>query len=72
MAENIEAVILFALGGTLLITFVAFLYGWPVMALWNWLMPSLFGLKTISFWEAIGLNILCSFLFKNSSSSSSK
>ncbi|MDR1552329.1 MAG: hypothetical protein LBS69_02545 [Prevotellaceae bacterium] len=25
------------------------------MLLWNWLMPSIFGLKTITFWQALGL-----------------
>jgi len=28
------------------------------MALWNWLMPSLFGLGVITFWQAAGLLIL--------------
>lgn len=36
----------------------------PVMWLWNWLMPHLFGLTTITWLEAWGLNILCGFLFK--------
>lgn len=42
----------------------------PVMWLWNWLMPKIFGLITINFWEALGLILLCSFLLKSSSSSS--
>jgi len=42
----------------------------PVMWLWNWLMPKILGLITISFWEALGLTLLCSFLFKSSNSSS--
>ena len=29
-----------------------------VMALWNWLMPLLFGLSTITFWQAWGLLLL--------------
>jgi hypothetical protein len=24
------------------------------MLLWNWLMPAIFGLHTISFWQALG------------------
>ena len=39
------------------------LYPLGIMLLWNWLMPSLFGLGTISFWEALGLRLLSSFLF---------
>ncbi len=45
--------------------FVAFmaLFGWLVMALWNWLLPALFGLPSISFWQAAGLLLLCKILF---------
>jgi hypothetical protein len=42
----------------------------PVMWLWNWLMPYLFNLPTISFWQSFGLLVLCGALFKSSSSSS--
>ncbi len=39
------------------------LFGWifgeVVMHLWNWLMPMLFGLHAITFWQGIGLLILC-------------
>jgi len=38
------------------------LFGEIVMHLWNWLMPALFGLKLISFWQAIGLLILARIL----------
>ncbi len=38
--------------------------GLPVMWLWNWLMPTLFGLPLITFWQAVGLLILCHLLFK--------
>lgn len=36
----------------------------PVMWLWNWLMPEIFGLKEISFWQSMGLMLLSGFLFK--------
>lgn len=45
---------------------VAFLFGWFVMLLWNWLMPVIFGLTTIGYWQAWGLLMLGGFLFKNS------
>lgn len=38
-------------------------FGGCVMLLWNWLMPDLFGLATISFWQAAGLLLLCKILF---------
>lgn len=43
-----------------------------VKLLWNWLMPNIFGLKTITFWQAFGLSFLCDILFKSHSSSSKK
>lgn len=42
---------------------VALLLGAPLMILWNWLMPIIFGLPTIGFWQAVGLNFLASILF---------
>lgn len=41
------------------------LIGALVMWLWNWLMPSLFGLPTLTFWQAVGLLVLCRLLVGN-------
>jgi hypothetical protein len=49
-----------------LIAIIIVLLGYPVMLLWNWLMPEIFGLSEITFWQAIGLNILCTILFRPS------
>jgi hypothetical protein len=38
--------------------------GFPVMWLWNWLAPELFHLPLITFWQAVGLLVLCHLLFK--------
>ena len=40
------------------------LLGWIVMLLWNWLMPDIFGLKQINYWQAWGLLILSTILFQ--------
>jgi hypothetical protein len=42
----------------------------PTMLLWDWLMPELFGLKTITLFQAWGLNFLCGMLFKSHNSTS--
>ncbi|WP_265957604.1 hypothetical protein [Galbibacter sp. EGI 63066] len=42
---------------------LAILFGYVVMWLWNWLMPELFGLTTINYWQAVGIFILFKFLF---------
>lgn len=38
-------------------------FGFVVMELWNWLMPAIFGLATITYWQAWGLLILSWILF---------
>ena len=60
------------IGVILLIIFavVSIVAAIPPYFLWNWLMPAIFGLTTITFWQAWGLSFLSSILFKNSSSNS--
>jgi hypothetical protein len=41
----------------------ALLFGILVRLLWNWLMPAVFGLPTITFARAVGLVILAHILF---------
>lgn len=48
--------------------FIAF----PVMWLWNAVIPSLFGLKAITWIEALCLYALCDLLFKSHTSSGGK
>ena len=38
-------------------------FGLLVMSLWNWLMPELFGVRSITFWQAWGVLILSRILF---------
>jgi hypothetical protein len=47
------------------------LFGNLIMWLWNWLMPSLFGLRMIGFWEGLGLFLLAKILFGFGGSGSS-
>jgi hypothetical protein len=53
------------IGGMILTVGLAFLFGFVVMLLWNWLMPEIFGLGTITYWQAWGLVILAHILFKS-------
>jgi len=41
-----------------------FLLAFPLMWLWNWLMPDIFGLIEINYWQALGLNILSGILMR--------
>jgi predicted Fe-S protein YdhL (DUF1289 family) len=45
-----------------IIAFMA-LGGEVVRLLWNWLLPGLFGWRAITFWQGLGLLILCRILF---------
>jgi hypothetical protein len=54
------------LGGIALIAILAIVFSFPTMWLWNWLMPTLFGLVKINWLQALGLNILSGILFRNS------
>jgi hypothetical protein len=49
--------------GIMAIILVATVAGNLVSYLWNWLMPELFGLRQITFWQALGLLALCRILF---------
>lgn len=51
------------LGGIAFAVFFAFLFGIVVKLLWNWLMPALFGLGAITFWQAFGIVLLAKILF---------
>ena len=47
----------------IIIVLLAIAFGFVIMYLWNWLMPAIFGLTTITFWQAIGLGLLSKLLF---------
>ena len=38
-------------------------FGFVTKELWNWLVPSIFGLRAITFWQAVGLVLLGKILF---------
>lgn len=59
---------------------VFLLANYLLMRLWNWLMPDLFGVGTVTYWQALGIFIIAKLLFgfggggggKSKSSSSHK
>lgn len=58
-AVIIGTVLFIAILGVLFIT----AFGYLLMYLWNWLMPLIFGLPVITFWQALGLCLLSKILF---------
>src|SRR5580698_9016667 len=39
------------------------IFGFIVLSLWNWLGPAVFGARTITFWQALGILVLSKILF---------
>lgn len=48
-----------------LVIVMSLIPAWLVLVLWNWLMPAIFGLPTIAFWQAFGITILFGILFRS-------
>jgi hypothetical protein len=59
--KGIEALLIVV--GLLILS--AILLAIPTMLLWNWLLPHLFNVPSISLYEAVGINILSGILFKS-------
>lgn len=52
-------------GAIILIPAFFILFPFVTMQLWNWLMPGIFKLPAIGFWQAVGILILSHILFKS-------
>lgn len=46
------------LAGLVIAAALALAFGWIVMLLWNGVLPSLLGLRTIGYWQSVGLILL--------------
>jgi len=57
-----------AIGAIFIVIGAAILMAFPTMWLWNGcLIPAVDGFHEIGFWQALGLNVLFSILFKSTS-----
>jgi uncharacterized membrane protein len=50
-------------GVLVLVTIFVAIGGEIVKQLWNWLLPPLFGWHQVTFWQAVGILVLCRILF---------
>ncbi len=62
---RVVKIIGWAVAGLVIAAGTAFLFGFFVMLLWNWLMPTIFGLVEITYIQAWGLVLLAHILFKS-------
>jgi len=60
IVSNIIAIVVKVL---IIVLILSFLSAFPVMWLWNWLMPVIFNLPTITVWQALGLELLIGLLW---------
>jgi hypothetical protein len=60
---RIVRMVVMIIGGIVLAALFALALGVVVQWLWNWLMPDVFGLTRITFWQAVGLLFLSKLLF---------
>lgn len=49
---------------TLFVIVIGFLLVWPLVWMWNFVMPDLFGVPTITYWQMFCLYMLIQCLFK--------
>ena len=70
VAEKVGTGVLVAVLFAAIMAIFAVLLGYPTKWLWNALMPDIFGLKTITFWQAVRLLYLSGLLLKSSTSKS--
>ncbi|MFC2137454.1 hypothetical protein ACFLTE_04700 [Bacteroidota bacterium] len=49
--------------GLIMATIFGLAFGYFVMLVWNWIMPGIFGLTTITFWQAFGIVLLARLIF---------
>ena len=62
MSRRWKMVLIAPLAIVAMVAFIA-IGGEIVMKLWNWLLPPLFGWRLITFWQALGILVLCRVLF---------
>ena len=69
---RVRRIVILAIGGVMVAVIMAFIFGLLVKWLWNWIMPGVFGLPVITFWQAWGLFLLMKILFGGSRPSTSR
>lgn len=70
--DNFLAAIGAIIMAILIMVLASFIGGFFVMIFWNWVIPTIFGLTTITYVQAVVLNLLCGCLFKSVTTNNSK
>ena len=62
MEDVLSFIVIWGLG-IIMMLFWSLLLAWPFQLLWNWLVPAIFGLGKITFFQAFGLKLLFALIF---------
>lgn len=63
--EKITTVVAGAIVAGIAVTIIACILAIPLMLLWNWTLPDVFGFKQITFFQALCLNLMSGILFRS-------
>ena len=63
VGRKVMRVLAYVVLGIVVAALFALVFGFVLKWLWNWLMPDIFGLRQISYWQAFGLLVLAKLLF---------
>lgn len=63
VGRKVMRVLAYVALGIIAAALFAVVFGFVLKWLWNWLMPDIFGLRQISYWQAFGLLVLAKLLF---------
>lgn len=67
--KNLITKVLIIVSALAMYAFVSVVLSIPVLLLWNWLVPTIFGITKITLGQAWGISLLCGLLFGQDSSS---
>lgn len=66
--KNLISKVLIIVSVLAMYAFVSVVLSIPVLLLWNWLVPTIFGITKITLGQAWGISLLCGILFGQDSS----
>lgn len=61
--KNLISKVLIIVSVLAMYAFVSIVLSIPVLLLWNWLVPTIFGITKITLGQAWGISLLCGILF---------
>ena len=67
--DDLYETLIISLTLAITVVIIGLIVAFPIMWLWNFVMPAVFGLTRITFWQAFALYALSNIFFKSDRSS---